>query len=522
MRGDVAVFCDAVTQRLHRVTVGRAQAVGVTPDLDGAVLRWAGLEIDPSGSFVLAVQEDHRGSGGCLDALVRLDLGGDNRDGGSVLFSEADFVSAPRPSADWSRLAFVTWNHPNMPWHETTLWVGDLDDRGNLTGVRSVANGCAWTDPGWLPDGRLLCSGDRSGWWNLYAFDVAGSSPEPVSLLPRDADYGRAEWLLGHTTRAVLSDGRVVAERIERGSGRYEIIDLASGEGQPMDDDLRVDCTSRSGGVVAAGDDVVIYSGFVDRPPMLVRVDLRTGRRRVVRDSSGTRSMPRLVSVAEQVSWRSVDGSTAYGHLYPPRNSDLHGLRGERPPLIVTCHGGPTSMAYGTFSPSNAFWTSRGFALLDVNYAGSSGFGRAYRERLDGQWGVADVGDVITGVSALADRGLVDRRRVAIMGASAGGFLALAALTFSETFTAGVSWFGIGDLELLARGTHKFEAHYLDRLVGPYPETATLYRARSPIHHLDRLTCPMLLLQGLDDRVVPPNQAEDMAAAVRAKVFRSP
>lgn len=512
VRDGLVIYSDFATQRLHRLDTATGEDRPITPDLGGPLLRWAGHRIDPTGRYLLAVQEDHRGDGECTDTIVRLDLDEDRADGGIVLVGGTDFVSAPRPNPDWTRLAWVTWDHPNMPWDVTTLWVADLDPDGNLTGPRALATGCSWSDPHWLPDGRLSVLGEPTGWNNLYAVDPDARNPRPEPLWPAEIEFGGPTWQVDMAFHAALPDGRVAATRIERGQSRVAVLDPGRGTQTPLDERIVA-----AGDLTVVGDEIALIAGFRDAPVALLRVDTTTAEHQVVRRAGDTVLPPEVVSESEPVEWTSQDGATAYGHLYPPRNGELTGPEGERPPLLMFCHGGPTSMTFGAYTPSIFYWTSRGYAVLDLNYAGSSGFGKAYRDRLAGRWGVADVADAATGARAMADQGRVDGARLAIRGGSAGGYLTLAALAFSDAFTAGASYFGIGDLETLARDTHKFESRYPDGLIGPYPQEAQTYRDRSPVHHVDRLSAPMILLQGLDDEVVPPNQAYDMEAAVRVK-----
>ena len=359
---------------------------------------------------------------------------------------------------------------------------------------------------------------DRTGWWNLFATDVGaapdgGQPAEPVALWPADHEFADPQWVLGMSSYGITDDGTLVCSWTADGYARLGTLDLGSGERVEIDHDATAVSSVRVGG--ASG---LLVLGFSDRPTALVGLDLAEPTSlAVVREAAPRRLDPALFSVAEAVTWHSPDGEEVYGFYSCPHHPGFRGEDGELPPLVVMSHGGPTGMSRPIFDLGLQFWTTRGIGVLTVNYRGSSGYGRAYRDRLRGSWGVVDVDDCASGAVAMASLGRADPHRLAIRGGSAGGYTTLAALAFRDVFTAGASLFGVGDLESLARDTHKFESRYLDGLVGPLPEARDIYRERSPIHHVDQIRCPMILLQGRDDKVVPPSQAESMAAAVRAK-----
>ncbi len=499
VRDGVVVFSDFASGRVFVLRGGAA-----VPLTGEGPFRYGDLRVHPDRGLVLAVREDHSGPDEPVNTLVTIGLDGDASSPGTVLVSGADFYAAPELSAD-GRLAWIEWNHPAMPWDATRLCVAPFDD---LTGVEVVAGGPGESavSPFWLADGRLLFATDRGGFWTPWVQDAEGVRP----LAEQPHDFVRPLWVLGERWFAQDEPGSVLCAPIIEGRSTAHRLDLATGGLTDLGWGW-----ADVGGVVANQAQTAWLAGFDDRPTALMAAE--SGQPLVeVRFEAPTRLDPALVSVAEPVSWESPLGSV-HGWFYPPRNRQCAAPEGERPPLIVLSHGGPTAYAAPTFSLAFQFWTSRGIGILDVNYGGSSGYGRAYRDRLVGRWGVVDVADCVEGARSVADRGLADVQRLAIKGGSAGGFTTLAALTSSRVFGAGISRYGIGDLTALASDTHKFESRYLDGLVGPWPEAEQVYRERSPINRIDALNCPMLLLQGADDKVVPPNQAEAMAAAVTAK-----
>ncbi|MBA8795775.1 dipeptidyl aminopeptidase/acylaminoacyl peptidase [Friedmanniella endophytica] len=517
----VVVFAHFDDNRLYRVDLdadGHAAApVALTPADPG--LRYAALEVHGGLGVLLAVREDHREPGEAVTTVVLLGLDPDDartREGGRVLCSGADFYADPTLGpldADGARrLAWVEWDHPAMPWDATRVQTAVLDpatgERGPAT---QVAGGPAESavHPGWTPTGDLLLVSDRTDWWNLYR--SAGGTAEPEPLCPREAEFCPPPWTLGGRPYAFAGEDRLVCRWTSDGTDRLGVLDLGSGELTTLETDaVDVGAPSVSGPVVA------LALGFADRPREVALLDLAGGDWTTLARSSDTDLPTGLVSVAEPVSWDGAAG-TVHAWYYPPTHPEVSGPDDERPPLITVSHGGPTSASLPTFSLALQYWTSRGFAVLDVNYGGSTGYGRPYRDRLQGAWGLVDVADCADGATAMADQGRADRERLAIRGGSAGGYTTLRALTATDVFTAGISLYGIGDLEVLARDTHKFESRYLDGLVGPYPERRDVYLERSPIHHVDELSSAILLLQGLEDAVVPPNQAELFAAAARDK-----
>ena len=508
----VIYYSELSDQRLYRLKPGGVSE-SMTPSGDWF---YADATIDRTHERLVCVREDHTVPGReAQTALVLLPL--DARAAvPQVIASGYDFYSSPRFSPDGAQLAWLAWRHPQMPWDGTELWLADVAPSGELERSRLIAGGDAESigQPGWSPDGALHFVSDRTGWWNLYR--VRGDITEAV--YPIDAECGRPQWTLGTTTWTFAGPSTLVVACAEQGTWR--LLGFTPRVGGPLTPaDRRLLTDMEPGELLAAtAAHVVFIGGSSGTHDAVLRIDLATGRTEPLRSASTDPVNLDVLSLPEAIEFPTEGGRTAHAFFYPPRNAAFAAPDGERPPLIVVSHGGPTAAATGRFNLEIQFWTSRGFAVVDVNYGGSSGFGRAYRERLNGQWGVVDVDDCVNAARYLAAKGFVDGARLIIRGRSAGGYTTLAALAFRpDVFKAGASYYGVGDLELLAHDTHKFESRYLDRLVGPYPASRDLYRARSPIHHADRLSCPVIFFQGLDDRVVPPEQAENMAAAVRAK-----
>ncbi len=514
--GDIVIFSNHADNRLYRTDLDGAAPSPITPEGD---LRFADLQIDRPANRLFAVREDHTfPDAEAANTIVQLSLDGPNVDGGTIIISGTDFVSTPRLSPDRAELAWLSWNHPNMPWDGTELWRAAIADDGALSHIERVAGGALESifQPGWDDDGRLSFVSDRTGWWNLYRTG-AGESGEPIPLASVEREFGLPQWAFGMSTWAHLADGSIVCASTSEGLwslGRIQPDNTPGRSPTPYDLPFTLFAGIRAH---PSGSAVIALAGSATEPMRLIRIDAATGEWTTLATSIESPIDERYLSIPEPVGWTAPDGATGHGFYYPPANPDAHAPEGARPPLIVESHGGPTGATSTAFDLGIQFWTSRGFAVLDVNYGGSTGYGRAYRERLTGQWGIVDVDDCVSGAAALVERGLADPGRLVIRGGSAGGYTTLAALTFRSVFSAGVSYYGIGDLEAMARDTHKFESRYLDGLVGPYPEARETYIERSPIHHVERLSSAMILFQGLDDKVVPPNQALTMADAVRAK-----
>jgi dipeptidyl aminopeptidase/acylaminoacyl peptidase len=509
--GRVVVFANDADQRLYRLDPGGVPQP-LTPDLPGMVLRYADFAHDAQRGRLICVREDHRDPAReAVNSLVAVRLDGETgSNDGQILIAGNDFYSSPRVSPDGTRLAWLTWNHPNMPWDGCELWVGNLAADGGIEEEQQVAGGPEESifQPEWSPDGVLHFVSDRSGWWNLYRSH--GGAAEP--LAPMEAEFGLPQWVFGMSTYGFTSPEQILCTYTQRGVWHLATIDLSARLLDPITTPYTVVTD------VKVGDGFAVFeAGSPTEAMAIVRYDLASGAIVPLKPSSTVEIDPGYLSVPESIEFPTEDGSTAYGFYYRPQNADYTAPEGELPPLVVISHGGPTGQTDSVLNLDNQYWTSRGFAVLDVDYGGSTGYGRAYRERLNDRWGIVDVDDCVDGARYLVNAGLVDGNRLMIRGWSASGYTTLAALTFREVFKAGTSNYGISDLEAMVTDTHKFESRYLDRLIGPYPDRQDLYRERSPIHYVHRLTVPLILFQGLEDKVVPPNQARMMYDAVAAK-----
>jgi dipeptidyl aminopeptidase/acylaminoacyl peptidase len=486
-------------------------AVPVTPAGD---YFYADFNHDSKRNRLIAIREDHSQSGREPETtLVGIPLAG-GQNAGEVIASGDDFYSTPRISPDGARLSWLSWRHPQMPWDGTELWVAEIDARGALTGATHVAGGPSESiyQPGWSPDGTLYFVSDRDGWWKLYRWD-GSLSHAVMTNAPPDAEFGRPQWIFETATWAFAGRSRIVVSYTKSGRWHLGIVSVARGV-----------MTSLAPGLeprewlTATETHAIVVAGSAKTSDAVMQIDLDTGEAEPLKIASPVDIDPACISDPDAIEFPTGRGLTAHAFVYPPRHPEYTGIPGEQPPLIVVGHGGPTAATTARFEVGIQYWTTRGFAVADVNYGGSSGYGRAYRERLNGQWGIVDVEDVVNAARYLVAQGKADPNRLIIRGGSAGGYTALAALVFHPgVFKAAASYYGISDLEVLQHDTHKFEARYSDTLVGPYPEARDLYRARSPIHFVDRLSCALILLQGLEDKVVPPNQSEMMADAVRKK-----
>ena len=500
-------FSNFEDQRIYRQR-GSGAPQPITPVGE---MRYADSVIDNHRENLICVREDHSLSDRePINTLVSVGLN-DGHDV-NVLVSGADFYSSPRLSPDVSQLAWISWSHPNMPWDSTELWTAQFDTDGTLAENHRIFGGidASTLQPEWSPDGVLHFVSDQGGWWNLYEWCEGRIEP----LYESDAEFAMPHWEFGLSTYGFESANSIICFYNRQGNWELGRLDTEIHRLEPIE--LPYTDMSRTGLQVASGR-VVFGAGSPTTTRSIVEFDLGSHEIEVLRRSSALEINTRYLSIPEAIEFPTEGKATAYGYFYPPQNADYVAPPMERPPILVKSHGGPTGATSSALDLTVQYWTSRGFAVLDVNYGGSTGYGRAYRERLDGKWGIVDVDDCVSGVQYLIDQGKVDRHRVAINGGSAGGYTTLCALTFHDIFKAGASYYGISDLEALVTDTHKFESRYLDRLVGPYPDRQNLYLDRSPIHFTDCLSCPVILFQGLEDKIVPPNQAESMVAALRKK-----
>ena len=497
-------FTNFKDQRIYRQEPKDAP-YPITPKAD---LRYADIVIDRRRRNLICVREDHRLSDHeAVNTLVSINLKGN---GGQVLVSGNDFYSSPRLSPDGSCLAWLTWNNPNMPWDETELWVGELRADGSLENIERIVGGIDESifQPEWSPDGVLYFVSDRSGWWNLYR----RLDGQVENLCNMKADFGHSQWIFGISTYGFESSNRIICTYTQQGVWHLASLDVTTGKIENIAN-LYTDILS----LYASSDLAVFVAGAPNEPWSIVKLNHVTRQTKVLRRSSNVQIDAKYLSIPEAIEFPTEKGLTAHAFFYAPINRDFTGPSEERPPLLVISHGGPTAATSTVLSWNIQYWTSRGFAVVDVNYGGSSGYGRAYRQRLKGQWGVVDLDDCVNAALYLVKNGKVDGERLAIRGGSAGGYTTLCALTFRNIFKAGASYFGLSDLEAFVKDTHKFESHYLDQLIGPYPERRDLYKERSPINFVDQISCPIIFFQGLEDKVVPPNQAEIMVQALREK-----
>ncbi len=513
--GSYTVFDDAVfftndrDQRLYRHREGE-EPIPISPEPPvERGLRYADLDVSPDGERLACVRERHDASGEVTNDLVVMRTDGTDP---STLASGRDFYASPRWSAEGSRLAYLGWDFPQMPWDGTELRVAEVGPDGTAVSERHVAGGPEESvfQPSWSPDGLVHFVSDRTNWWNLYREDAAG---EVTNLTPTEAEFGVPMWVFGYATYAFLSDGRIAVAY--RRQGLHHLALLDPGTAEMLDLDLPFTCFDPY--LSASGQRLAFIAGGAATPMQVVSLDFATRAVEVLCESERIEFDAGYVAEPEPIAFAASDGRTAYAYHYPPTNPRAIGPDGEFPPLVVYVHGGPTSEVSPEYDLEVQYFTSRGFAYVAVNYGGSTGYGRAFRESLYRRWGEVDVDDAIAATRALVERGLADGERLLVTGGSAGGWTVLCALAFRDAFAAGTSYFGVSDLEPFARITHKFESRYVDLLVGPLPEAAEAWEARSPARHADGIHRPLLILQGDEDEVVPPSQAEVIVEALERR-----
>ncbi|MEZ2232183.1 prolyl oligopeptidase family serine peptidase [Microcoleus sp.] len=536
-----------------------SQPLALTPVVN---CRYADGIVDKQRNRLICVREDHTRESEVVNTIVSINL--DNGEDIQILAQGEDFYASPRFSPDGSQISWISWNHPNMPWDGTELWIAKIQPDGYLGGKYLVAGGPEESifQPEWSPDGVLYFVSDKSNWWNFYRTPLnpplvrgeAGIEDSPLvrgeagiedsslvrgeintepplvrgeintepplvrgawgiePLYEMAAEFGLPQWVFGMSTYAVVSEHKIICTYTQQGQWYLATIDLVTKQLSKIDTPY-----SDISSLKAQGEKVVFLAGSPTESSAIVQLDLGTSQIEVLRLASNLSLDAGYLSVPESIEFPTENGLTAFAFFYPPKNQDFAAPAGEKPPLIVKSHGGPTAATSSSMNLKIQYWTSRGFAVLDVNYGGSTGYGREYRKRLQDSWGIVDVDDCANGAKYLAQRGLVDSAKMAIAGGSAGGYTTLCALTFRDVFKAGASYYGVSDLSALATDTHKFESRYLDGLIGPYPERKDLYLERSPIHAAANLSCPIIFFQGLEDKVVPPNQAEMMVEILKAK-----
>lgn len=496
--GDNLVFSNASDQGLYSVPLaGGSPQCLAKPD----GWRFSDMEWDAKRQRIVAVAEIHHRDKAVENALVAVAV---NSSEPEFLVQGEDFYSNPKLNPSGDQMAWISWNHPNMPWDETSLWVADLDDDGNFISLSQIDDGeQSIVQPRWLSDDSLGWVSDRSNWWNIYR---EGMTSDPVAVAPMAAECAAAPWLLGGSSWGE-SDNGIVTLANQKGIWKLgKIVDRAFAEitlPYTWLDNLHV-----------AGRQAACFAGSPSHPNQVVLIDLGTGQHRVIASSSQAKVDPQYIAAPKPISFPTTQGDTSYGLFYPASNPKYRLPEGEKPPLIVTCHGGPTSASTSAQDLRRQFWTSRGFSILDLNYRGSTGYGRDYRRKLYGNWGIHDVDDCVAAVNYLTEQGLIDPNRAVISGGSAGGYTVLGALTFKDVFKAGASYYGVADVKALCDDTHKFESRYIDQLIGPIETHAEVYQQRSAIHNAEKLNCPVVFFQGMDDKVVPPAQSSTMAKAL--------
>ncbi len=498
-------FTNYDDQRLYRQERDGAPRA-ITPEAD---IRHADMVVDDQRGRVIAVREDHTtGAREAVNTIVAIDALGQREP--ITIAAGNDFYSSPKLSPDGNRIAWQTWNHPNMPWDGSEVWIGELDRDGAVISSRKIAGGEneSVLQPEWSPAGELYFVSDRNDWWNLYR--ARGEGDEPVSR--RAAEFGGPQWVFGQRFYDFNGPDEIVCLYSDTGGRKLGRVDLNTGRLQHVE----LFYTTLYNAQVSHGK-VAMYASSSTLAERVLVINLETLAQEVVKIANPAHIESGYFSIPKPIQFPTEDNLTAHAFYYPPRNQDYEAPDGEKPPLVVQCHGGPTGSAGPTYAFEYQYWTSRGFALVDVNYGGSVGYGRAYRQRLNGNWGVVDVDDCINAARYLVDQGLVDPNRVSITGGSAGGYTTLLSLTKRDFYDAGASLYGIGDLELFIKDTHKFESRYCETLIGPYPQRVDLYRDRSAIYFADRLSVPVILFQGLDDKIVPPSQAETFVEVCKEK-----
>lgn len=495
---------DLSDQNLYRVRSGE-QPSPLTKEPN---LRYADLAVDHRHGQLICIREDHRNQGKVINEIVTVAVDGTGRS--SSLVSGNDFYSTPAVSPDGQHLAWLTWNHPNMPWTSNELWVGEFGG-SNISRAHLLAGGDNESvfQPQWSPDGTLYFVSDRDEWWNLWR--TVNGVLERVTHTA--AEFGQAQWYFGMSTYAFLSAESIVCSYTAKGIWKLAVLDLKSLNLS------EIDLPYQEISYVRAHDSSVVFrAGSPVEPTGILQLDVKSKTTKVLRRSSeDVHELKPYLSVPESIEFPTTNGKTAYAFYYPPKNPDFTAPIGQRHPLLVKNHGGPTAATSNSLDLRIQYWTSRGFGVVDVNYGGSTGYGREYRYRLKLSWGIVDLDDCVNVTDYLVKNRPIDGHKLAISGGSAGGYTALCALTFRKVFGAGASYYGIGDLEILARDIHKFESHYFDWLVGPYPASAAEYKKRSPIHFVKDLAVPVAFFQGEEDPIVPPNQAELMVDALRGR-----
>ncbi len=497
-------FVNDANQDIYRIEIGKLpQRITHTGNK-----RFADLCFDSRFNRIICVCEDHNSENGeAVNTLVSIDIATGTI---NIMCQGCDFYSNPRVNNDVSKLAWLSWNHPNMPWDGTQLWLSDIDSQGSLSDPVPIAGNESISifQPQWSPDNNLYFVSDESGWWNLARHDGAGNS----AVTAINSEFGLPQWVFGQSTYAFSDNHSIICSHITDGTGQLSRLDLGSLELSA------IPLPHHTFAYLCAEQNTACFIAASDTSyPQVLKLDIDSLQLDSIASSSNVKVDAAYISTGQSFRFDTRHGDNVYAIFYPPANKNFEAPADELPPLIVLSHGGPTGATDATLDLRKQYWTSRGFAIVDVNYSGSTGYGRSYRERLKHNWGIRDVEDVCDAAKYFAHKGMVDNNRLIIKGSSAGGYTVLAALTFQNIFACGASYYGISDLESLLTDTHKFESRYTDQLIGSYPECKQKYHDRSPINFVDQLSCPVIFFQGMEDRVVPPSQAEKMVAALRHK-----
>ena len=500
----VIYFCNFTDQHLYR------QSISGTPELltPGDGYRYADMIVDEKRNRLICIREDHTCEGEAVNTIVSIDLNGN--DNGKILVEGNNFYSSARLSPAGNKLAWLTWNHPNMPWDGTELWVADVLEDGTPQNADLITGSATESifQPEWSPNGVLHFVAEHTGWWNLYRWHDGKAE----ALCPMEAEFAFPQWIFGMSTYAFVTANKILCSYTQNGLWFLALLETDTKKFTPIESSYTNIFFPHAGNGFG-----VFIAGSPSQPEGIIRMDTETMKMETIKQVFEVTVDTGYLSQAKPISFPTTNGKGAHAIYYAPQNKDYAAPENERPPLMVISHGGPTGATRTTLSYGIQYWTSRGFAVLDVNYGGSTGYGREYRQRLNGNWGIVDVDDCCNAALHLVEQGLADPSRLAIRGGSAGGFTTLACLAFKDVFKAGASHFGVSDLEALAKDTHKFESRYLDSMIGPYPERKDLYFERSPINFAHNIKCPIILFQGDEDKVVPPSQSQSMFEAVRAR-----
>lgn len=504
----IVYFSNFSDQKIYQLDTNISNSTPKTITSEGAFY-YADACFDKARTRLICVREDHTNSDQeAVNSIVAIDLKEENN--GKVLVSGNNFYSSPRLNPDGTKISWLTWHHPNMPWDSTELWVGEFDEEGFIKNAKQVAGGknISVFQPEWSSDGTLYFISDQNGWWNFCSLD----GDQIKHVYEKNAEFGLPQWVFGMRTYDFISDKEILCSYTEKGVWYLARLNVK----EHTLNNLDIPYTEISDLRVSEGR-AFFVGGSPTKLREIVALNLSNSEIKILKSTGQLTVDKEYLSIPETIEFPTENNLTAHAFYYPPKNANYKAPEGECPPLLVKSHGGPTATTSSVLSLTIQYWTSRGFAVLDVNYGGSTGYGRAYRERLNDSWGIVDVDDCVNGAKYLVSQNKADRNRLAIDGGSAGGYTTLCVLTFRDYFQAGASYYGVSDLKALAEDTHKFESRYLDNLIGAYPERKDLYDDRSPISHVENLSCPIILFQGLEDKIVPPNQAEMMLEALRKK-----